>query len=157
MASLIQFFNERGEEVVGRYYRFDVARSTIERFRSHVIAGKSTGTVSPVQLIDGTSFITKRHRNLFIVAALRQNCNVFTTLEFLTQKLNILKNYLGKKFDEDALRGNFTLVYELFDETMDYGYAQNCAIDILRLYITCKYIMIIVLFACNTVYGPLCT
>ncbi len=135
MASLIQFFNERGEEVVGRYYRFDVPRSAIERFRSHVIGSKSTGTIAPVQLIDNTNFVTKRHRNLFVVAAFRSNCNIFTILEFLTQKLKILKSYLGKKFDEDALRGNFTLVYELFDETMDFGYAQNCAIDILRLYI----------------------
>ncbi len=27
------------------------------------------------------------------------------------------------------------LIYELMDETMDFGYPQNCAIDLLRLYI----------------------
>ena len=28
-----------------------------------------------------------------------------------------------------------TLIYELMDETMDFGYPQNCAVDVLRLYI----------------------
>jgi hypothetical protein len=26
-------------------------------------------------------------------------------------------------------------VYELLDETMDYGYPQNCSIDVLKMYI----------------------
>lgn len=26
-------------------------------------------------------------------------------------------------------------MYELLDETMDYGYPQNCAIDVLKMYI----------------------
>ena len=28
-----------------------------------------------------------------------------------------------------------TLIYELFDEVLDYGYPQNCAVDVLKLYI----------------------
>ena len=33
------------------------------------------------------------------------------------------------------MRNNMTLIYELMDETMDFGYPQNCAVDVLRLYI----------------------
>jgi AP-2 complex subunit mu-1 len=72
---------------------------------------------------------------MFLVAATRANPNCFAILEFLFQKIRILKSYLGAKFDDDSLKSNFTLVYELFDETMDYGFAQNCAIDVLKLYI----------------------
>lgn len=43
--------------------------------------------------------------------------------------------YFGEQFDEDAIRNHFTLVYELMDETMDFGYPQNCAIEVLRQYI----------------------
>ena len=134
MASLVMFVNQRGEEVVGRYYRNDVPRSAIEQFRSRIIASKNAGTVSPILLIEETCFVYVRHKNLYLIAATRMNTNALAILEFLLQKIRILKNYLGKKFDEDTLKGNFTLVYELFDETMDNGYAQNCAIDVLRLY-----------------------
>lgn len=46
-----------------------------------------------------------------------------------------MKSYLGDDFNDDSLKSNFTLVYELFDETNDYGYPQNCSIDVLKLYI----------------------
>ena len=85
--------------------------------------------------IEETSFIFIRHRDLFFVAASRGNPNVAAVFAFLFQMIKVLKSYIGNKFDADALTSNFTLIYELFDETMDYGYAQNCAVDVLQLYI----------------------
>eukprot|EP00602_Paraphysomonas_sp_CaronLab_P004173 CAMPEP_0185025046 /NCGR_PEP_ID=MMETSP1103-20130426/8155_1 /TAXON_ID=36769 /ORGANISM="Paraphysomonas bandaiensis, Strain Caron Lab Isolate" /LENGTH=344 /DNA_ID=CAMNT_0027558159 /DNA_START=369 /DNA_END=1403 /DNA_ORIENTATION=+ len=46
-----------------------------------------------------------------------------------------MKSYLGEDFNDESVQGSFTLIYELLDETMDYGYPQNCSIDVLRLYI----------------------
>lgn len=54
---------------------------------------------------------------------------------FLSTMVDIFKGYFEEDFDEDALRDNFTLVYELLDEICDYGYPQNCALDVLKLYI----------------------
>jgi AP-2 complex subunit mu-1 len=51
------------------------------------------------------------------------------------QLIKILKAYLGEDFDETAMRNNMTLIYELMDETMDFGSPQNCAVHVLRLYI----------------------
>lgn len=76
-----------------------------------------------------------RHRNLFLVGATRGNPNAALIFEYLIQMIRILKSYLGDDFTDDTLKGNFTLVYELFDETMDYGYPQNCSVDVLKLYI----------------------
>ena len=86
-------------------------------------------------LVDGCSFLFSRHRNLYFVAVTRGNPNPALGFEFLYHLKNIFKAYFGEGFDEDTLRDNMTLIYELMDETMDYGYPQNCAIDILRLYI----------------------
>ena len=72
---------------------------------------------------------------MYIVAATKTNPNVAMIFEYLYQKVRILKSYLGDQFDDETVRGNFTLLYELFDETMDYGTPQNCAVDVLRLYI----------------------
>lgn len=135
MASVVLFVNQKGEEVVSRIYRGDVTRSSVEAFRRKVIASKNTGQHSPVVLIEGTTFMFVRHMNLFLVAATRCSPNVALIFEYLFQKLRIIKSYIGDNFNDDALKANFTLIYELFDETMDYGYPQNCATDVLRLYI----------------------
>lgn len=78
---------------------------------------------------------------MFLVAATRGNPNASLLFEYLFQKLRILKSYLGENFNDDAIQANFTLIYELMDETMDYGYPQNCAIDVLRLYINLGNVM----------------
>lgn len=100
-----------------------------------VVATKSTGSTAPVILVEGTSFMYVRHRNLFLVGATRGNVNAALVFEYLLQVIRVLKAYLGDDFTDDSLRGNFTLVYELFDEMMDSGYPQNCSIDVLKMYI----------------------
>jgi AP-2 complex subunit mu-1 len=72
---------------------------------------------------------------MYFVALTRSNVNPALVFEYLFQKIRILKAYLGEEFDENSMRNNMTLIYELMDETMDFGYPQNCAVDVLRLYI----------------------
>ena len=72
---------------------------------------------------------------MYFVALTRSNVNPALVFEYLFQKIRILKAYLGEDFDENSMRNNMTLIYELMDETMDFGYPQNCAVDVLRLYI----------------------
>lgn len=96
---------------------------------------KATGNTAPIVQMEGTTFMFVKHTNLYLVAATRGNPNVALIFEYLLQKIRILKSYLGEEFDDESVQGSFTLVYELLDETMDYGYPQNCSIDVLRLYI----------------------
>ena len=135
MASWCGFINQKGEEVVSRSYRGDVSKASIDAFRRKIIATKSTGSTNPVVQIEGTTFMFVKHTNLFLVAATRSSPNVVLLFEYLFQKLRIIKSYIGDTFNDETLKANFTLIYELFDETMDYGYPQNCATDVLRLYI----------------------
>lgn len=135
MASIVLFVNQKGEEVVSRSYRGDVSKSSIDAFRRKIIASKSTGSTNPVVQVEGTTFMFVKHMNLFLVAATRSSPNCVLIFEYLFQKLRIIKSYIGDTFTDDALKANFTLIYELFDETMDYGYPQTCATDVLRLYI----------------------
>jgi AP-2 complex subunit mu-1 len=102
-----------------------------------VIAAKETATRPPIELVDGCTFMHTRHGNLFFVACTRSNLNPSLVLQYLFQLVTIFKAYFGDKFDEDSIKNNFTLIYELLDETMDFGYPQNCAVDVLQLYINC--------------------
>jgi len=73
-------------------------------------------------MLEGTTFMFIRHKNLYLVAATTNNPNTALIFEYLFQKIRIFKSYLGENFDDESLQSNFTLIYELFDETMDYGY-----------------------------------
>jgi AP-2 complex subunit mu-1 len=86
-------------------------------------------------MVEGVSFMYIKHKDLFLVAATQGNPNAAMLFEYLFQKVRIMKAYLGEKFTDETLHANFTLIYELMDETMDYGYPQNCTIDVLKLYI----------------------
>jgi len=125
--------NTRGDIVISRQYRDDVSTSTTDSFRLKVLGAKEGG--APIRSIDSSTFLYCRHLNLYFVAVTRSNVNPSLVLEFLYQKIRVLQAYLGENFSEDKIRNNFTLLYELFDETMDFGYPQNTSIDVLKLYI----------------------
>ena len=135
MISAVMLMNGRGEVIIFRIYRDDVNRASADAFRLEVIARKETGSKPPVVSIDRSSFLYTRHSDLFFVAVTRSNVNPFLGFEFLNQMVRVFKAYFGDDFDENSIRNNFTLVYELLDETMDFGYPQNCAIDVLKMYI----------------------
>ena len=65
MLSLLQVVNHKGEVVISRQFRDDITRSTAEVFGSKVVATKETGSLPPVKIIDGASFLYTRHSNLY--------------------------------------------------------------------------------------------
>lgn len=55
-----------------------------------------------------------RHENLYIVAVTKWNANAALIFEFCYRVVNIGRSYFGK-FDEEAVKNNFVLIYELLD------------------------------------------
>lgn len=53
--------------------------------------------------------------------------------------MQISRAYFGK-LDEESVKNNFVLIYELLDEILDFGYPQNSEIDTLKMYITTESI-----------------
>jgi AP-2 complex subunit mu-1 len=49
--------------------------------------------------------------------------------------VNLGTSYFGK-LNEESVKSNFTLIYELLDEIIDFGYPQNTDTDTLKQYIT---------------------
>jgi len=137
---MIMVLNHKGDILISRQYRDDVSRAAADSFRLSVIAAKETGTQAPIKRIENCSFLYTRHLKMYFVALTRSNVNPALVFEYLFQKIKILKAYLGEDFDENSMRHNMTLIYELMDETMDFGYPQNCAVDVLRLYINLGHV-----------------
>ena len=81
------------------------------------------------------SFFHIRCENIYLVAVTKQNSNAALVFEFLFRVQNIAKSYFGV-FEEETVKNNFVLIYELLDEIIDFGYPQNSDPDTLKLYIT---------------------
>lgn len=87
-------------------------RSVADIFRIQVIS--NTDVRSPIVTLGSTSFFHVRHENLYIVAVTKWNANAALIFEFCYRVVNIGRSYFGK-FDEEAVKNNFVLIYELLD------------------------------------------
>jgi len=135
MISAVLLMNNRGDVIVHRVYRDDITSESTQDFRMEVVARKETGGRAPVVRIGKLSYLYIRHNNLFFVCVTRSNINPALGFSFLYAMLDVFKTYFKGTVDEETLRNNFTVIYELLDETMDFGYPQNSSVDVLQLYI----------------------
>ena len=96
---------------------------------------ESGDEMKPVFAEDGVSYVHVKHNNLYLVALTRKNSNVMVILVFLEKLVQIMNEYFGS-LEEESIRDNFVLVYELLDEVMDHGYPQIAEVKVLKEYIT---------------------
>ncbi|CAN4100508.1 unnamed protein product [Withania somnifera] len=75
-----------------------------------------------------------QHKNIYLLAASRQNSNAASLLVFLHRVVHVFKHYF-EELEEESLRDNFVVVYELLDEMMDFGYPQYTEAKILSEFI----------------------
>ncbi|KAG8753260.1 hypothetical protein FRC14_006208 [Serendipita sp. 396] len=133
MISGFFIFNQKGEVLITRLYRTDIKRSISEVFRIHVVS--SSDVRSPIVTLGSTSFLHVRHNNIYVLAVTKNNANAALIFEFLYKFISISRSYFGK-LDEESVKNNFVLIYELIDEILDFGYPQTSEIDTLKAYIT---------------------
>ncbi|KAH8117024.1 clathrin adaptor mu subunit, partial [Phellopilus nigrolimitatus] len=130
-------FNQKGEVLISRLYRTDLKRSIADVFRIQVVSNSDVR--SPIITLGSTSFFHVRTNNLYIMAVTKNNANAALVFEFCYRFISIAKAYFGK-VDEESVKSNFVLIYELIDEIIDFGYPQNSEIDTLKAYITTESI-----------------
>lgn len=72
-----------------------------------------------------------RHNNLYLLAITKRNSNAAEILLFLHKIVEVLTEYF-KELEEESIRDNFVVIYELLDEMMDFGYPQTTESKILQ-------------------------
>ncbi|KAK6939429.1 Mu homology domain, partial [Dillenia turbinata] len=88
----------------------------------------------PVPNVDGVNYFHVKVAGLLFVATTRVNLSPSLVLELLQRIARVIKDYLGI-LNEDSLRKNFVLVYELLDEVIDFGYVQTTSTEVLKSYV----------------------
>ncbi|XAR48502.1 hypothetical protein NMG60_11031347 [Bertholletia excelsa] len=133
-----QFFvlSQRGDNIVFRDYRGDVQKGSAEIFFRKVKFWKDDGgeEAPPVFNVDGVNYFHVKVVGLLFVATTRGNVSPSLVLELLQRIGRVIKDYLGI-LNEDSLRKNFVLVYELLDEVIDFGYVQTTSTEVLKSYV----------------------
>merc|ERR1712113_1189884 len=123
-----------GKVIISRNYRGDVPMNITERFQQHVIDAEDSA-IKPVFCEDGISYAWIQYNNLYLLAVTQRNSNATLIVAFLYRLAEVLKDYF-KELEEESIRDNFVITYELLDEMMDFGYPQVSESKILREYIT---------------------
>ena len=154
--------NLRGDVLLKRAYREDIERHVLDAFRSQILnpraaqarvsAAQARGgrrgrhkddgfaTEAPMRKIGSVTYMMKRHRDVYVVGIARgatAECNAMAGFTFLSHVVRLCTQYFGA-CDENSIRGNFVLLYELLDEICDDGYPQITAGETLKTFITQK-------------------
>lgn len=133
MISALLLINSKAEILLSHFFRTDIGKEAIDGFRMEVIQGKNAGV--PVINIGNISFMYTREGEIFFVAVTKMNANPALVFTYMNRMIEVFKAFFNNAFDEGAIRENLTTIFELFDETMDDGYPQVTAINVLAGYI----------------------
>lgn len=82
----------------------------------------------------------------------RKNVNVALVLAFLFKCVEVFGEYF-KDVEEESIRDNFVIIYELLDEMMDFGYPQTTDSRILQECVMLS-VVIFCVFVIVQVYHP---
>lgn len=128
--SAIYFLDQKGKPIIFRNYRGEVNQNISENFQRKVLELEEVN-MKPIFTVNNVHYAWIKHRNIYIVAVAKRNPNLTLIFSFLHKVVEILIDYFNQLEDE-SIRDNFVLIYELLDEVMDHGYPQTTDTKILK-------------------------
>ncbi|KAK2078228.1 hypothetical protein QBZ16_004097 [Prototheca wickerhamii] len=133
----LYFISGRGDVLIQRTYRDDVDKNIPAAFRTNVINSKSQDAAStaPIRQLLGMTFVHLRAGPIYLLATTRVNSNAMMILQFLSRLVDLVKSYCNGDFNDEVIKSNFVLIYELLDEVMDFGFPQVTDVSLLKSFI----------------------
>lgn len=84
--------------------------------------------------MEGVNYIFSQRGGLYFVVTSIFNISPCVTVELINRLIKLFTDYCGI-LNEQALRENFILLYELLDEVIDFGYPQDTSAELLKNFI----------------------
>ena len=132
--SAIYFLDRRGRIIIFRNYRGEVNQDISDNFIQQVLE-LDEANMKPTFTINNVHYCWIAHQNIYIVTVSKRNINIALVFAFLYKLKSILIDYFTS-LEEETIRDNFVLIYELLDEIMDHGYPTATESTILKNFIT---------------------
>ncbi|CAE8700805.1 unnamed protein product [Polarella glacialis] len=124
----------KGKVIISRNYRGEVPMNVTEHFQRHVLDAEDSA-IKPVFCEDALlGILWQKYNNLYLLAVTQRNSNATLIVAFLYRLAEVLRDYFNE-LEEESIKDNFVITYELLDELMDNGYPQTTEVKILREYI----------------------
>ncbi|SCU97450.1 LAMI_0F10132g1_1 [Lachancea mirantina] len=136
MISGIGIFDEQKNALITRNFSNRALFESLTGFFK--IAELKNDTYGPVLLKNGSAIIFIQRDGLYFVSvqAHAARCNVMTVVVYLDQFYLLLKRYMAtKRLDRMCIIDNVNLIYELLDETTEYGVPQLTEYNIVQDFI----------------------
>ncbi|XP_011176465.1 PREDICTED: AP-1 complex subunit mu-1 [Bactrocera latifrons] len=137
-SSAIYVLDVKGKVLISRNYRGDTMdMAAIDKFMPLLMEREEEGLITPILQTADHTFAYIKTNNLYIVSTTPRNKNVNIALVFvfLHKIAQVFVEYF-KELEEESIRDNFVIIYELLDELIDFGYPQTTDSKILQEYIT---------------------
>lgn len=134
-ASAIYILDVKGKVLISRNYRGDIAPNVIEKFMPLLMEKEEEGSLTPLLQTEECTFTYIKCNNLYVVSMTKKNANIMLVFVFLHKIVRVMNEYF-KEIEEESIRDNFVVIYELLDELLDFGYPQTTDSKILQEYIT---------------------
>lgn len=97
----------------------DLGRETSEIFFRKVKFWQ--GDPPPCFAVEGINFFYTKKFGIFFVATTKHNVSPSFVFDILYRMMKVFRDYCGV-LNEESIRKNFTLIYEIIDEIIDYGH-----------------------------------
>ena len=122
--SISQLFilSRRGDSIIYRDFRRDIKKSNDIFFRN-VNFFTEEEIAPPLFNVEGINFIYVKTEDLYIAISTLDNSSPNYFLEVLDRLMTVIKDHIGE-LNEETIRKNFVLIYEIIDEMIDFGYPQ---------------------------------
>lgn len=105
-----------------------------EKF-STKLSEEDENDMRPIWTDNGVTFAYIKQSNLYLLVVTKKNANAILLFSYLYKIVDVMKQYFGT-LEEESIRDNFVIIYELLDEMMDFGYPQATEHAILSEFIT---------------------
>lgn len=110
----------RGDTIIKRDFRFDLGKQTSEIFFRKVKFWQ--GDPPPSFNVDGVNYFFTKKFGIYFVATSKMNVAPSAIMDIIYRMMKIFRDYCGV-LNEESIRKNFVLIYEIIDEVIDYGHA----------------------------------
>lgn len=131
--SALYFLDYRGKVIIHRDYRGDLSTDALLYFQRRLLDLEDSLDV-PVFKKKGVTYMWIHKNNIYIVALAKGHPNVAMIFYFLHKLAAVFTDYF-KNLEEESLKDNFVITYELLDEMMDHGYPQLTETKVLQEFI----------------------
>lgn len=94
-----------------------------------------------IQNVDGINYFFTKKFGIYFVATSKYNVQPSSVLDVIYRMMKVFRDYCGV-LNEESIRKNFVLIYEIIDEIIDFGHPQLVTTEAIRPFIVNEPILV---------------